>query len=184
MNEVRIKEIIIVEGKNDENAVRAACAADTIATGGFGLRPDVMRLIEKAYNSRGILILTDPDHAGEKIRARLSKRFPDAKHAWVPRAEAAKRGDVGIENAGPEAILAALGKARVATLAVRREFTEADMIEGGLAGHERSAELRDKVGWRLGIGYGNAKAFLKRLNAYGVGREEFDAALAACRAGS
>ena len=31
----------------------------------------------------------------------------------------------------------------------------------------------------LGVGYANARTFCKRLNSYGVTREEFDAALAA-----
>lgn len=37
---------------------------------------------------------------------------------------------------------------------------------------------RDKMGALLGIGYGNAKRFLERLNSYGVTRSEFDEALA------
>ena len=37
---------------------------------------------------------------------------------------------------------------------------------------------RDKLAALLGIGYGNAKCFLQRLNTYGVTREEFNSALA------
>ena len=40
-----------------------------------------------------------------------------------------------------------------------------------------SSKFRDKVGAALGIGYGNVKTFVKRLNNYGVTREEFLAAL-------
>ncbi len=36
---------------------------------------------------------------------------------------------------------------------------------------------RDELGKILGIGYGNAKQFLNRLNNYGVNREEFEVAL-------
>ena len=172
-----IKEIIIVEGRHDESAVKTACAADTIATGGFGTGGDTIKLIEKAYQSRGILILTDPDHAGEQIRARLTKRFPDAKHAWIPREAAGKGGDVGVENASPEAIRAAIVRARVAEITAAQTFYVEDMIKNGLTGGVRSAYLRDRLGSLLGIGYGNTKTLLKRLNAFGVTKEEFAEAL-------
>ena len=40
-----------------------------------------------------------------------------------------------------------------------------------------SSHRRDELGKILGIGYGNAKQFLSRLNNYGVSREEFEQAL-------
>lgn len=53
-----------------------------------------------------------------------------------------------------------------------------DLFEYGLNGCADAAERRDALGAELGIGYGNAKRFLERLNHYGVTREEFMAALA------
>ena len=41
-----------------------------------------------------------------------------------------------------------------------------------------AASKRDKMAALLGIGYGNAKCFLQRLNTYGVTRAEFKSALA------
>ena len=46
-----------------------------------------------------------------------------------------------------------------------------------MAGGADSSKLRDKIGAALGIGYGNVKTFVRRLNSYGVTREEFLAAL-------
>ena len=51
------------------------------------------------------------------------------------------------------------------------------MIRFKLAGGEDSSKLRDKVGAALGIGYGNVKTFVRRLNNYGVTRAEFLEAL-------
>jgi ribonuclease M5 len=168
-----IKEIIIVEGRDDEAAVRRAVDAETIATHGFGIRPETFARIERAYAERGIIIFTDPDFAGEKIRKRLSQRFPEGKHAFLPREEAWKDGDIGIENAGPESIREALGKVRAASFESRQEFRQEDMLEYGLAGTPGAAERRDKLGKELGIGYGNSKVFLNRLNQYGIERQEF-----------
>ena len=168
-----IKEIIVVEGRDDEAAVKRAVDAETIATHGFGIRQETFARIEKAYAERGIIILTDPDHAGETIRKRLSERFPEGKHAFLPREEALKDGDIGIENAEPESIREALRKAKPAISERRNEFSYEDMLEHGLAGSNGAAERRDKLGKRLGIGYGNSKIFLNRLNQYGIERKEF-----------
>ena len=168
-----IKEIIVVEGRDDEAAVKRAVETETIATHGFGIREETFARIEKAYKERGIIIFTDPDHAGETIRKRLSERFPSGKHAFLPREEATKDGDIGIENAGPESIREALSLARAVISDKRLEFKQEDMLEYGLAGAAGAAERRDKLGKLLGIGYGNGKVFLNRLNQYGIERQEF-----------
>jgi ribonuclease M5 len=178
-----IKEIVVVEGRNDEMAVKAACGADTVATSGFGINAAIMAHIEKAAQTRGILIFTDPDHAGERIRERLGRRFPEAKHAWLPMDAALKDGDIGVENAKPSDIIAALQSARPALMAPSREFTHLDIISNGLAGGDGAASRRGELGRLLGIGYGNAKAFLKRLNMFGVSRAEFEQALKALSQG-
>lgn len=172
-----LKEVLIVEGKSDTAAVLRAVEADCITTGGFHFTRRTLENIAAAYKRRGIIILTDPDSAGENIRAYLSKRFPNAKHAYIPRDEATANDDVGVEQASPESIRRALSKVRTLELNPREEFTAAEMVALKLAGGDDSSRLRDKVGAALGIGYGNVKTFVRRLNNYGVTRAEFTEAL-------
>ncbi|MBR6712512.1 MAG: ribonuclease M5 [Selenomonadaceae bacterium] len=172
-----LKEVLIVEGKADVIAVKRAVEADCITTGGFHITRRTLENISAAYERRGIIILTDPDAAGENIRRFLSKKFPDAKHAYIPRDEATANDDVGIEQATPESICKALSKVRTLEINPRDEFTAAEMIAFKLSGGVESSRLRDKVGAALGIGYGNLKTFVKRLNNYGVTRAEFMEAL-------
>jgi len=93
-----LKEVLVVEGKMDTVAIKRALEADTIETGGFTLAPYTLRQIEAAYKKRGIIILTDPDGAGERIRRFLTQRFPEAGQAFVPKADATAHNDVGIEQ--------------------------------------------------------------------------------------
>lgn len=172
-----IKEVLVVEGKMDIVAIDKAVEADCIITGGFSLNPKTLDDIEKAYKKRGIIILTDPDSAGERIRKFLTKRFPEAKHAFVPREDATANNDIGIEQASPEAIRKALEKVRTLNWEPSNEFTSTDLIMTGLSGGAAASERRDKLGAKLGIGYANAKTFLLRLNHYGVTRDEFEKAL-------
>ena len=172
-----IKEVLVVEGKMDIVAIDKAVEADCIITGGFSLKPKTLDDIEKAYKKRGIIILTDPDCAGERIRKFLAKRFPEAKHAFVPKEDATANDDIGIEQASPEAIRTALEKVRTFDWNPTNEFTSADLIMNGLSGSNASSERRAVIGAKLGIGYANAKTFLTRLNHYGVTREEFEKAI-------
>ena len=52
-----------------------------------------------------------------------------------------------------------------------------DLMTHGLTGTEDAAARRARLGRRLGLGFANAKTFLRRLNTYGITREEFDSAL-------
>ncbi|SHH46058.1 RNAse M5 [Caloranaerobacter azorensis DSM 13643] len=168
-----IKEVIVVEGKDDIAAVKRAVDAEIIATGGFGLSPETMKRIKTAAKKRGVIIFTDPDYAGEKIRKIISEEIKNCKHAFLPREKAVKGDNIGIENASKEDIIMALKNARVESIEERREFTKEDMIKYGLVGHPNSSKKREELGEILGIGYCNSKQFLKRLNNYGITREEF-----------
>ncbi|WP_248484895.1 ribonuclease M5 [Tepidibacter aestuarii] len=172
-----IKEIIVVEGRDDVTAVKKAVDAELITTGGFGFPKGVMSRIKQAQKRRGVIIFTDPDFAGEKIRKKIAAEIPGCKHAFLPREEAIKDGDIGIENASAKSIIAALNKVRTENVQKREEFTQRDLVRNGLIGFEDASRKRDELGKILGIGYGNAKQFLSRLNNYGVTREEFEESL-------
>ncbi len=168
-----IAEVIVVEGRDDQAAVKRAIDTETIATHGYGIKKSTWELIERAYNTRGIIIFTDPDFAGEEIRKKLKAKFPKAKDAYLARADATKAGDIGIENAEPEAILEALEKAHCTKTEIIKEFTMQDLMTYGLAGGAGASDKRGRLGKALGIGYGNSAAFLNKLNQYGIARQQF-----------
>ncbi|HEX3032533.1 MAG TPA: ribonuclease M5 [Bacillota bacterium] len=168
-----VKEVIVVEGKNDVAAVKRAVKAEILITGGFSLPAAKIRQIRKAQQMCGVIVLTDPDTVGERIRKKLNEIIPGCKNAFLPREDAIKDGDVGIENASPEAILAALSRVHTWVEELPEVFTMADLSLLGLTGNELAAQKRAKVGKILGLGYTNSKQFLNRLNHYGITREEF-----------
>jgi len=174
-----IKEVIVVEGKHDTTAVKRAVDADTIETGGSAVGKDVLARIELAQRKRGVIIFTDPDHAGERIRSIVSSKVPGCKHAFLAQEEAMLNDDIGIENAKPEAIRQALAGLRTEAESPGTDFGWPDLYAAGLAGTEGAARRRLLVGRRLRIGYANAKTFLKRCAMFGITRDEVAAALAA-----
>ena len=174
MEKLKIKEAIVVEGRDDTAAVKRAAETLIIETHGFGIKKETWNIIKKAYENQGIIILTDPDFSGEEIRRKLKERFPDAKQAFLSRKDAMKKDDIGIENAKPEAIVEALSKAHCTVHSGDGMFTEEDIYEAGLTGRQDSRQRRAEVGRLLGIGGGNAKALLSKLNSFSITREEFD----------
>ena len=179
----QIEEIIVVEGEHDRARVLGAVRADVVVTGGARISRATFALLERAQKTRGIIILTDPDHAGEQIRRVLAKRFPDCRHAFLARTAAQGDGDVGVEHAAPADIASALARVRTMAERPREEFTYVDLLRHRLTGERGAALRRAELGARLGIGYANAGEFLRRLNAFRVTREEFASGLHAAGVG-
>ena len=172
-----IKEVIVVEGRDDITAVKRAVEAELISVGGFGINEKIINKIREAQKRKGVIVFTDPDFAGEKIRRIISKRVANVKHAYISQNEGTKDGDIGVENASPETILKALETAKFEIQQQRKEFDVQDMIFFKLTGDSRAKERRDALGNELGIGYGNCAQFITRLNNYGIIKEEFIEAL-------
>jgi len=170
---VHILETIVVEGRDDERAVKQAVNAEVIITHGFCISDVTFKNIESARKKNGVIIFTDPDPAGEQIRKRLNDRIKGCKNAFLTQVEAVKEKDIGIEHAEKESIIKALTKAKCITCEKHCEFTMDDLNAWGLMGAPNAALARQELSRLLGIGYSNAKQFVKQLNHYGITREEF-----------
>ena len=172
-----IKETIVVEGKDDIANVKRAVECEMIATNGLAFGKDLIEKLEKINDRCGIIILTDPDYAGKKIRERIARHIPNAKHAYIDRKKAIKKGDLGVENADPEVIIDALKRSKAEETSPREEFTMTDLVKNGLSIGDGAREKRARLGDILGIGYYNSKGLLSKLNSFGISREEFEKAV-------
>jgi ribonuclease M5 len=172
-----IKEVIVVEGKDDIAKVKSAIECECIATNGFAYGKKFINILKKIDREKGIIIFTDPDYQGEKIRRELKELFPNAKHAFLSQEKALKDGDIGIENANKDDIIEAIKKVRPTLIEKDDRFTVKDMIANNLSNGKDAKKRREKLGNTLGIGYANSKTFLLRLNAFGITQEEFIDAL-------
>ncbi len=181
-----IKELIVVEGKNDAHAVRRALGnVNIVWTEGYGLTQEKLTFIAEAAERQGVIVLTDPDSVGEQIRERIRRRVPKAKHVYLAQITARKKGDIGVENARPQEIRKAFDQVQVTQEPVegKETFGAADLYTYGLSGQPDSAERRNRLGRYLGIGDTNAKQFLSRLNRFSVSREEFINGIKECFGG-
>lgn len=176
---MKIKEIIVVEGRDDTAAVKRAVQADTIETNGSAIGESVLDQIRLAKQSRGVIIFTDPDFPGEKIRKTISEAIPGCKHAFIPKDEARPKNGkgIGVEHASPAAIKEALLSVKEEMADAPAEISAEDLLTAGLLGHPLAKSRREKLGSILKIGYANGKQLQKRLHMFQITREAFGAAL-------
>lgn len=79
-----IKEVILVEGKNDSKKIKKIFPnIETFETNGYDITESKINLIKKINESRGVICFLDPDRMGKKIRDILIKEIPNLKHAFI-----------------------------------------------------------------------------------------------------
>lgn len=156
---IKIKEAVIVEGKYDKIRLESLLDALIIPTNGFSVFKDreKMRFIRRMADERGILILTDSDHAGFQIRAYLADAVgkDKVKHAYIPdvfgkerrKSEPSKEGKLGVEGMETQTLLKALKKAGVTAQAqvpdeTAVRITNADLFNDGFSGRPNSKKLK------------------------------------------
>jgi len=175
----RLKEVIVVEGRDDTTRLQEIFEVDTIETNGSAVNERTMQRIEKALERRGVIVFTDPDYPGDRIRARINERVPGCKHAYLPR-EAAKdkRGKIGVEHASPAAIEQALAAVYEIGEERKPEVTREMILAADLIGGPAASARRKRLGEILAIGQPNAKQLVKRVDAIRITKAEWEAALA------
>lgn len=164
--ENKIKEVIIVEGKNDENKLKSIFPnVTTYRTNGLGVSKTDIKNIQKFCDECGIILFLDPDGPGEKIRKHIQDNVKgEIKHCFIDKSKASTTKKVGIEHAHRDDIIKSLEN--MVTYVCQNNDFDIDMsllIELKLAGDPNAKSNREALCKQLGISYCNAKRLLKRL---------------------
>lgn len=176
-----IKELIVVEGKDDTTAIKRAVDADTIETNGSAISKETLMKIKHAQEKRGVIVFTDPDYPGRRIRAIIEEHVPGVKHAFLSKEKTiAKNGKgLGIEHAKDGDIRSALTNIYTPrTESDRAEEIPLDfLVHEKLIGHSNSKERRTMLGELLKIGYTNGKQLQKRLSIFQISKQQLEEAI-------
>ena len=186
-----IREVIVVEGRYDKNALRQVVDAVILETSGFGVFNDrqKQKLLRSLAEKRGLIVLTDSDGAGFVIRNFIRSCVDAAmvKHAYIPdvygkerrKAKASKEGKLGVEGMRPQILLEALRRAGASFVGENGEtvktepITKTDLYRAGLSGGDGSREARLTLLRALDLPeHLTANALLEVLNAM-MRREDF-----------
>jgi ribonuclease M5 len=181
----KISEVVVVEGKYDKLRLSQVIDAVIITTDGFRLYKDKekLSLIKKLAQKHGVIVLTDSDNAGFRIRNYIKQCMGDVKikHAYIPEIKGKERrksksgaeGLLGVEGIPDEVILDVIKKANATQVKNPLQLTKADLFELGLCGRAESANKRKIIAEKLGLPSKiSANALLDALNLW-CSREEF-----------
>ena len=163
-----VKEVIVVEGRYDVNALKQLVDATVVATDGFQIFKDKEKqgMLRALAARRGLIVLTDSDSAGGVIRGFLCGIVPpeQVKNAYIPdvigkekrKSSPSKEGKLGVEGMRPEVLLAALRNAGAtmedaAAPRYGEAITKADLFRLGLSGGTGSVSRRKALQKRLAL---------------------------------
>ena len=99
LNKKNFDAVIVVEGKDDTIRLKQFFPGiETIETNGSAVSDEVLKQIKKLSETRQIIVFTDPDFNGERIRRIVTNAVPDAKQAFITRKEGEphKKGSRGV----------------------------------------------------------------------------------------
>ena len=189
MDKLKLRQAIVVEGKYDQNTLRQLVDTAIFTTNGFAdmKDPALLRLLQQAAQTTGLVILTDSD--GFLIRNTLKSALPETGvlHAYIPdlpgkekrKAAPGKEGLLGVEGMTPEILLKALRNAGAEFAdgstppPAREPITKQDLFALGLSGGPESAKKRAALLKALRLpAHMSANALLQALNVL-FSREEF-----------
>lgn len=188
----RIREAIVVEGRYDKNTLSQVVDTVILETAGFGVfkNQELVALLRRLAEERGLIVLTDSDGAGFLIRSRLKSALPQdrVKHAYIPdvygkerrKRAPGKEGKLGVEGMTPAVLVEVLRRAGATFLeeeaggrGPKGGITKADLYALGLSGGPDAARRRQALLKHLKLPeHMSANALLPVLNAL-YDRESF-----------
>lgn len=157
---------VIVEGKYDKIKLSSIIDAVIIPTNGFGVFRDKekMSLIRYYASNTGIIIMTDSDSAGFKIRNHIKGSVGNARvvNVYIPdiygkerrKTEYSKEGKLGVEGVPDKIIIESFQKAGICFTdkpEAYQPITKLDLFEDGLSGGKESSEMRRLLLKHLGL---------------------------------
>lgn len=163
---ISLKQTVIVEGKYDKIKLGSFISSPIVETNGFRIFSDrekreMLRMLAKTC---GLVILTDSDAAGFKIRNHIKSFIKEGEvvNAFIPQIKGKERrkiapsaeGTLGVEGMSEEIILRALESAGVTGRTgepPRDSVTKQDFYADGLIGAPGSAELRARLAAEVGL---------------------------------
>lgn len=170
----KINAVIVVEGKSDQSFLESFIDAEFVLTNGSDVPRETINYLKELSKSKKIIVLTDPDSPGKRIRSIIQEHIPNVIHAFVDKKYCIKKHKVGIAECDKEHVLEALENLCDEGTTSIGNLTMNDLFSLNLVGAIDSSLRRDYVSSHFHIGHNNAKSLLKRLNSLNISFEELE----------
>ena len=148
--------ILVVEGKEDASYLSNYIDSEIVTTNGFDIPKEVISYLK----DKKVIVLTDPDEAGLKIRQKLNELLPTVINVEVDIKKCIRNTKNGVAECDINEVLTKLKPYYIDKNDSQSDITINDLYNLGLMNNK---DLRDEVSRRLNLGKCNAKTLYKRL---------------------
>lgn len=183
INRIKISQVIVAEGRDDTTNLKRYFDVETYETRWSAINDQDIERIQRLHELHGVIVFTDPDFNGERIRRVIMTVIPTVQHVFLKRDEAVPKSktkgrSLGIEHASYEDLKTALAQV-TEQFKNENEFdiSRSDLIRLGFLAGADSRKRREYLGEQLCIDYSNGKQLLKRLELFGVTLAEVEEAM-------
>ena len=165
--------IIVVEGKTDVALLSTYIDAEYVISNGSAISDEVLDYLKFRSTNTKIVVLTDPDSPGKRIRDIIEQNVNNVSHCFIEKKYAIKNHKVGVAECDIDHLLEALNNVVTFSKSNKNTITMSDLFELGLVG-PNSEILREKVTKHYHLGFVNGKTLLKRLNGLNLNKKEIE----------
>ena len=167
--------IIVVEGATDVQYLSTFINSAFQITNGSSVPRETICYLKEASKTKDIIVLTDPDYPGERIRKIINENISNCLNAYVRKEYSIKGNKVGVAESTKEEILYALSKITLSKRSnIKGNLTNADLYKLGLTGYKDSFIKRKLVSEHFNLGFNNSKSLLKKLNEFNIKYKEIE----------
>lgn len=159
---IKVDNVIIVEGRYDKIKLSSLIDGVIIETDGFGIfkNKEKQKMIRRLAKEKGLVILTDSDSAGFKIRSFIGSIVPQEyiTNVYIPdiygkekrKIEPSKEGKLGVEGVSADVLINAFQQSGICCESSDKEKSDKavsnlDFFEDGLTGGQNSSYRRKQL---------------------------------------
>ena len=148
--------ILVVEGKEDASYLSNYISSEIVTTNGFEIPKEKISYLK----DKKVIVLTDPDEAGKKIRQKLNELLPNSINVDVDIKKCVRNTKSGVAECDINEVLTKLKPYIIEQIDTKSDITISDLYDLGLMNNK---DLREQVCTKLKLGKCNAKTMYKRL---------------------
>lgn len=163
------KKVIIVEGTHDvQHLKKIFLDVEIISVNGSEIDQNALIYLKKLDLTHDMILCLDPDHAGERIRKKLSQSLTHVYHVFFDpkQAKSGNQKKIGVEHMTLEDIKKAFEHIKFETKTHQSDITSDFLYDIKLIGHPQSKQKRQELSKKLHLGQVNGKTLLKRLKQF------------------
>jgi ribonuclease M5 len=168
-NKTTVDAVIVVEGKSDVLFLETFLEPiDFIITNGSEISKNTINTIKEYSKKYKIIVLTDPDFPGKKIRDIINNNIENCYNAFVSKDVSIKKNKVGVAESTKDEVLKSLQNLHIfSKTTTSTDISLKNLIDWGYLEINQKG-FRKYISSKYNFDEVNTKRFIKRINLLNI----------------